>query len=80
MAEGDEALDVDTLLRRVKRKSNRPLLQNADPEGTLRTLLAARETTYAEADLTVTSCEVPHEDVVEAIVELLDTSLPNSER
>jgi shikimate kinase len=72
--------DVDTLLRRVKRKSNRPLLQNADPEGTLRTLLAARETTYAEADLTITSCEVPHEDVVEAIVELLDTSLPNSER
>lgn len=72
--------DVDTLLRRVRRKSNRPLLQNADPEGTLRTLLAARETTYAEADLTITSCEVPHEDVVEAIVELLDTSLPNSER
>ncbi len=68
--------DVDTLLKRVKRKSNRPLLQNADPEGTLRNLLAAREATYAEANLTITSCEVPHEEVVEAIVNLLDTSLP----
>jgi shikimate kinase len=71
--------DVETLLKRVKRKSNRPLLQNPDPEGTLRNLLAARETTYAEADLTITSCEVPHEDVVDAIVNLLDISLPNSE-
>lgn len=70
--------DVETLLKRVKRKSNRPLLQTDDPEATLRNLLAAREATYAEADLTVTSCEVPHEDVVEAIVNLLDTSLPKS--
>ena len=71
--------DIDTLFKRVKRKANRPLLQNADPEGTLRTLLAARESTYAEADLTLTSCEVPHEEVVEAIVNLLDTSLPKYE-
>jgi shikimate kinase len=71
--------DVETLLKRVKRKSNRPLLQNADPEGTLRNLLASREATYAQADLTITSCEVPHEEVVEAIVNLLDTSLPNRE-
>jgi shikimate kinase len=71
--------DVETLLRRVKRKSNRPLLQNADPEGTLRNLLSAREATYAEADLIITSCEVPHEEVVEAIVNLLDTSLTERE-
>lgn len=71
--------DVETLLKRVKRKSNRPLLLNADPEGTLRNLLAAREATYGEADLTITSCEVPHEEVVEDIVKLLDTSLPKKE-
>lgn len=70
--------DVETLLRRVRRKTNRPLLQTADPEAALRDLLAAREATYAEADLCVTSCEVPHEEVVEAIVNLLDTSLPDS--
>lgn len=71
--------DVETLLKRVKRKSNRPLLQNADPEGTLRNLLAAREATYGEADLTIKSCEVPHEEVVEDIVNLLDTSLSKKE-
>ena len=71
--------DIETLMKRVKRKNNRPLLQNPDPEGTLRNLLAAREATYAEADLTITSCEVPHEEVVEAIANLLDTWLPKSE-
>lgn len=71
--------DIETLVKRVRRKSNRPLLQNADPEGTLRNLLAAREATYAEADLTVMSAEVPHEEVVEAIVNLLDIALPESE-
>jgi shikimate kinase len=67
--------DIATLLKRVKRKSNRPLLQTADPEATLRNLLAARETTYAEADLCITSCEVPHEVVVEEIVSRLDDAL-----
>jgi shikimate kinase len=67
------------LLKRVKRKTNRPLLQTEDPEATLRNLLAAREASYAEADLTITSCEVPHEEVVEAIVNLLDTSLPKGQ-
>lgn len=67
--------DVDTLLKRVKRKANRPLLQTADPEAALRNLLAARESTYAEADLAVTSCEAPHEIIVDEIVNLLDKSL-----
>jgi shikimate kinase len=60
--------DLETLLKRVKRKSNRPLLQTADPEATLRNLLAAREPAYAQADLTVPSCEGPHEHVVDEIV------------
>lgn len=67
--------DIATLLKRVKRKSNRPLLQTADPEATLRNLLAAREATYAEADLCITSCEVPHEVVVEEIVARLEGAL-----
>lgn len=67
--------DVETLLKRVKRKANRPLLQNDDPEGTLRNMLAAREPFYAEADLTVTSCEIPHEMVVEEIVRQLEAKL-----
>jgi shikimate kinase len=67
--------DIATLLKRVKRKTNRPLLQTADPEAALRNLLAAREATYGEADLCITSCEVPHEMVVEEIVTRLDKAL-----
>lgn len=72
--------DVETLLKRVRRKSNRPLLQTADPEATLRNLLSAREALYAEADMFVTSSEVPHEEVVDSIVDLLETALPGVDR
>jgi shikimate kinase len=63
--------DVEVLLRRVKRRDNRPLLRNDDPAATLTALLAAREPFYGEADLTVVSREVPHEIIVEEIVTLL---------
>jgi shikimate kinase len=67
--------DVDLLLRRVKRKNDRPLLRVADPEAVLKRLLAERETVYAEADITVTSLDVPHEAVVEALVKALTGKL-----
>ncbi len=63
--------DVDVLLRRVKRRDNRPLLQNGDPVATLTNLLADREPYYSQANLTVISREVPHEVIVEEIVQLL---------
>ena len=31
--------DLDVLMRRVRKRANRPLLQNADPEGTMRRLM-----------------------------------------
>jgi shikimate kinase len=67
--------DVDLLLRRVKRKNDRPLLRVADPEAVLKSLLAEREASYAEADITVTSLDVPHEAVVEALVKALAENL-----
>jgi shikimate kinase len=67
--------DVDLLLRRVKRKNDRPLLRVADPEAVLKRLLAEREAVYAEADITVTSLDVPHEAVVEALVKALTGKL-----
>jgi shikimate kinase len=67
--------DVDLLLRRVKRKNDRPLLRVADPEAALRKLLAEREPVYAEADITVTSLDVPHEAVVETLVKALAKKL-----
>src|SRR3954453_22785795 len=38
--------DFEVLLRRVRKRSNRPLLANSDPEGTLRRLLEERAPTY----------------------------------
>jgi len=64
--------DLDVLLRRLsKRRNERPLLQTADPEETLRSLLAEREPTYAEADLTVPSREVAHDAIVADIMTAL---------
>lgn len=63
--------DMEVLLRRVKRRDNRPLLKTDDPEMTLTNLLAAREPYYNQANLTVVSRDVPHEMIVEEIVTLL---------
>jgi shikimate kinase len=71
--------DVDTLMRRVRKRANRPLLQTPDPEGTLRRLLAEREPIYALADITVNSPEEPHEVVVEALVAALEAHLGRGE-
>src|SRR6478735_6094768 len=56
--------DADVLMRRVRKRSNRPLLQTVDPEATMRRMLAEREPVYALADLTIQSSDEPHEVVV----------------
>ncbi|EEE44598.1 shikimate kinase [Roseibium alexandrii] len=61
-------VDFETVMARVRRRSTRPLLRNPDPEGTMRKLMAEREPVYAQAQLTVTSKDVPHEAVVDQIV------------
>jgi shikimate kinase len=61
-------VDFDTVMARVRRRSSRPLLRNPDPEGTMRKLMAEREPIYAQAAMTVTSKDVPHEAVVDQIV------------
>ena len=64
--------ELDVLLRRInKRRNDRPLLQTADPGETLRTLLVEREPTYALADLTVQSRDVPHDAIVNDIIAAL---------
>ena len=60
--------DFDVLMRRVRKRSNRPLLQTADPEATVRRLLEERAPIYSLADVTIESREGPHDFVVEAIV------------
>ncbi|MBN8920194.1 MAG: shikimate kinase [Rhizobiales bacterium] len=72
--------DFEVLMRRVKRRSDRPLLKTADPGTTLRRLMEERDPVYAEADLTVASREVPHSAVVEDVVTALREafSLPSA--
>lgn len=60
--------DFDVLLRRVKKRSNRPLLQTEDPEKTLRDLIELRYPTYADATLTIHSRDVAHEVIVDEII------------
>jgi shikimate kinase len=63
--------DFDVLMRRVRRRSNRPLLHTPDPEGTMRRLMDERYPIYALADLTILSSDGPHEVVVEAVMEAI---------
>jgi shikimate kinase len=67
--------EIPVLMRRVRRKSDRPLLKGKDPEATLKRLLAEREPVYAEADIVVTSREGPHDAVVDAIMAELEHRL-----
>src|SRR3954465_13136347 len=45
--------DLDSLMRRVRKRTTRPLLQNPDPEGTMRRLMELRYPVYATADITI---------------------------
>jgi shikimate kinase len=63
--------DADIIMRRVKRRADRPLLQTADPEATVGRLLREREPIYQHADLTVWSRDVPHEKIVDECIEAL---------
>ena len=60
--------EFDVLMRRIKRRQDRPLLKTDDPGETLRALMAERYPVYALADITIQSREVPHEKIVDEIV------------
>lgn len=62
--------DLELLWQRVRHKNTRPLLQTADPKGTLATLLAAREPVYATAAVTVESR--PHYSIDEMTAQVMD--------
>jgi len=67
--------DVDTIMRRVKRRADRPLLQTADPAATVERLVGEREPIYQAADLTIWSREVPHEKIVDECIDALHVRL-----
>jgi shikimate kinase len=67
--------DPDVLMKRIRRRQDRPLLRTEDPAATLRKLLQEREPIYGQADLTVQSREVTHDRVVEEVVEAIAAHL-----
>lgn len=63
--------DFDVLFSRVQRRSNRPLLKTVNPRQTLRELMDKRYPTYAEANITVESRDVPQDQVAGEVIEAL---------
>jgi shikimate kinase len=57
--------DLDVLLKRTKRRSDRPLAEK------IKDLLPVREPVYALSDVVVQSRDEPHENIVDEIVALL---------
>lgn len=67
--------DLDVLMKRVRRRSNRPLLNQDDPEGVMRRLMTERYPIYAQADITVETSNAPHQAVVEQTLCALERHL-----
>ncbi|MCX7898560.1 MAG: 3-dehydroquinate synthase [Methylocystis sp.] len=67
--------DLKTLLKRVRRKNDRPLLQTDDPDETLRRLLEARRPIYELADIRVESRDAPQDAMVDDTLQALDAAL-----
>jgi shikimate kinase len=67
--------DADIIMRRVRRRADRPLLQTADPAATVERLIGEREPIYQHADLTIWSRDVPHEKIVDECLDALHSRL-----
>jgi shikimate kinase len=67
--------DLDTLMERVAKKQNRPLLKNPDPRAAMERLMAERYPVYAKADVTVATRDERKEvialEVIDALAEKL---------
>ena len=63
--------DADTIMKRVKRRADRPLLQTADPTATVERLISEREPVYQHANITVWSRDAPHEKIVDECIDAL---------
>jgi shikimate kinase len=63
--------DIDVLMERVGRRETRPLLNNDDPEATMRNLMETRYPTYAEAQIRVVSRNERKDIMVGEVIEAL---------
>jgi len=63
--------DIEVLLKRVARRSNRPLLKTGDPREILHDLMKERYPVYSGAQITIESKDGPHEDVIDLVLDAL---------
>lgn len=63
--------DFDVLLKRIRRRNDRPLLKTPDPDATLKKLMDERYPIYAQADIVIESRDVLHEIIVDEIAAAL---------
>ncbi|MGQ3676434.1 3-dehydroquinate synthase [Xanthobacter sp. TB0139] len=67
--------DLHTLLRRVKKRNDRPLLAQGDPAAKLKSLLDQRGPSYALADVAVDSRDILHDAMVDEVIQALHRHL-----
>ena len=63
--------DLPLLMKRVLKRSDRPLLKTEDPEAVMRKLMEQRYPIYAGADVTVDSRDVQHGQMVNDVIKAL---------
>jgi shikimate kinase len=66
--------ELPVLVRRVSKRSNRPLFEGRDPETVMKELMQARYPLFAAADIVAESRDVPHDVIVDEILEALAAS------
>ncbi|BCH29642.1 shikimate kinase [Mesorhizobium sp. L-8-10] len=67
--------DIDTLMERVSKKQNRPLLKNPDPRAVMQRLMAERYPVYARADVTVPTRDERKEVIAAEVIAALFAAL-----
>jgi len=73
--------DLETLVERVGRRNNRPLLKGGDPRTILTSLMEVRNPLYAQADIAVESVNQPLGEMTIRVAEILhDWVSANPER
>ncbi len=70
--------DIDTLMERVARRQNRPLLKTSDPRAVMRKLMEDRYPVYGEADVTIVSRDARHATIAAEIIKAVDGKLAQS--
>lgn len=64
--------DLDVLVKRIGRRSGRPLLKDGDPHDILKEMKETRDPVYAQADIAVDTGDEPPDVTVDKIVDAIE--------